>query len=58
MVHKKEIKPKIMFAVGGVNVSPEEFRKQVASIFSKVHLTSGYEMEMTEKGMKKKKRLF
>jgi hypothetical protein len=58
MVHKKEVKPKIFFAVGGVNVSPEEFRKQVTSIFSKVHLTSGYEMEMTEKGMKKKKRLF
>jgi hypothetical protein len=58
MVHKKEIKSKVMFAVGGVNVSPEEFRKQVSSLMSKVHVTSGYEMEMTEKGMKKKRRLF
>ena len=57
MVHKKEIKPKIMFAVGGVNVSPEEFRKQVSAIMSKVHVTSGYEMELTEKGWKKKRKL-
>ena len=55
----EEIKPKIMFAVGGVNVSPAEFMKRTKEIISKVHPISGYEMEFDDKGrMKKKRRLF
>ena len=58
MVHKKKLKPKIMFAIGGINVTPQKFHKEVEKIMSKVHVTSAYEIELTESGkLKKKKKL-
>ena len=60
MVHKQkkleEMKPSIIFSFGGKQVSGEEFMKKTRDLFSKVHVTSGYEMEMDEQGIMRKKR--